>query len=282
MDGPQDQAASRRSFLRWAGSKKKLLPRLKRFWNPKYSRYVEPFAGSACLFFSISPKHAILGDNNSELINVYRALRDDPERMHRRLVAIPRDRQSYYRWRTKSPRTLDKESRALRFVYLNHNCFNGIYRTNQQGNFNVPYGSKLATYLSREEFVECAQALSKASFVSGDFSQTLIGVERGDFVYLDPPYAVSSRRIFREYGRRSFDVSDVERLSDELSRIDELGARFVVSYADCREARKLAAKWNSEKFLVRRHVAGFSDHRASSFEWMIHNIPTSELNIEAS
>lgn len=263
---------ARRSFLRWAGSKKKLIPRLEKFWDDGYSRYVEPFAGSACLFFSIAPNSAVLGDNNRELINVYRVLRDDPERIHRRLVAIPREKDAYYRWRSKDPRSLDAETRALRFVYLNHNCFNGIYRTNGEGNFNVPFGSKLSTYLSREDFVNCAQALGRAKFVAGDFENTLSKVERGDFVYMDPPYAVTSRRVFREYGNKIFDVDDVTRLSTQLDRIHRLGAKFVVSYADCREARALAARWNSEKFLVRRHIAGFSDHRARAFEWLIHNI----------
>jgi DNA adenine methylase len=264
----------RRSFLRWAGSKRKLVPRLEKFWDNSFTRYVEPFAGSACLFFSIAPERAVLGDNNDELINVYKKLRAVPERMHRRLVHISRDRDTYYRWRAKEPSELDEETRALRFIYLNHNCFNGIYRTNVNGQFNVPFGSKLATYLSRDEFLSCAEALANAELVSGDFQDTLSRVERGDFVYLDPPYAVTSRRVFRQYGKKPFHTDDVERLSIELQRIHKLGAHFVVSYADCREARTLAKDWNSQKVLVRRHIAGFSDHRTRSFEWMIYNLPT--------
>lgn len=260
-----------RSFLRWAGSKRKLIPKLERFWSEKYSRYVEPFAGSACLFFSLKPKMAILGDTNVELINTYLVLRENPERMHRRLVAIPRDKKTYYQWRAKSPMDLDRETRALRFVYLNHNCFNGIYRTNVKGQFNVPIGTKLASYLSRNDFARCASALASVKFVPGDFAETLSNVEKGDFVYLDPPYAVSSRRVFREYGIKPFGVEDIERLSVELNRLHKMGVDFVVSYADCREARKLAGQWNSEKFLVQRHIAGFSAHRTPSFEWMIYN-----------
>lgn len=270
----REKKPARRAFLRWAGSKKKLIPRLEQFWTPNYSRYVEPFAGSACLFFAVAPTSAVLGDNNRELINVYRVLRKDPERMHRRLIGIPREKDSYYRWRAKDPRKLDAETRALRFVYLNHNCFNGIYRTNVGGNFNVPFGSKLATYLSRQEFVGCSDALSGVKLVAGDFEDTLANVTRGDFVYLDPPYAVSSRRVFREYGRKPFATDDVERLGAELERIHKLGAHFVVSYADCKEARALARNWNSQKFLVQRHIAGFSDHRTRSFEWIIYNMPT--------
>lgn len=266
-----EERSSRRSFLRWAGSKKKLVPRLKKFWNEKFERYVEPFAGSACLFFALSPQAAILGDSNLELINVYEVLRESPDRMYRRLVRIPRDSASYYRWRAKDPLKLDPETRALRFVYLNHNCFNGIYRTNANGQFNVPFGTKLSTYLSREEFTGCANALKAAKFVSGDFQDTLKEVRRGDFVYLDPPYAVTSRRLFCQYGKRPFDINDVERLSGELDRLHKLGATFVVSYADCKQARMLARSWTSHKTLVQRHVAGFSKHRTRSFEWIISN-----------
>jgi DNA adenine methylase len=262
----------RRSFLRWAGSKRKLIPRLRKFWSETHSRYVEPFAGSACLFFALNPDNALLGDSNRDLINVYRVLRDEPDRIYRRLVGIPRNKKSYYRWRARNPRLLDAETRALRFVYLNHNCFNGIYRTNAKGQFNVPFGSKLSAYLSRDEFIGCAQALGKAKFVAGDFEDTLRQVAKGDFVYLDPPYAVTSRRLFKEYGSKTFDLDDVERLALQLRRINKLGASFVVSYADCREARALASEWRSEKVLVKRHIAGFSDHRASSYELIISNI----------
>src|SRR3990170_3809514 len=99
----QQLKPARRSFLRWAGSKRKLIPRLEKFWRSGYPRYVEPFAGSACLFFALGPEAAVLGDNNSDLINVYRVLRRAPERIYRRLIRIPRDRKSYYRWRSKDP-----------------------------------------------------------------------------------------------------------------------------------------------------------------------------------
>lgn len=216
-----------------------------------------------------------MGDSNAELINVYRELRKAPEEIHGRLTHIPRDRESFYRWRSKDPSSLDAQTRALRFIYLNHNCFNGIYRTNTSGEFNVPFGTKLARNLTRDEFLGCAQALSGVKLISGDFEKTLSEVKSGDFVYLDPPYAVTARRVFKQYGKKTFSVEDVGRLSTQLKRIDRLGADFVVSYADCREARDLALKWNSQKFSVRRHIAGFSVHRTYSYEWIISNLPIS-------
>ena len=268
-----DGASARegRPFLRWAGSKRKQIGRLKLYWSKKFLRYVEPFAGSACLFFALQPEKALLGDSNEELINVYRQLRKHPREIHHRLVHIPRERKAYLRWRAKDVTKLDAKTRALRFIYLNHNCFNGIYRTNNAGQFNVPFGSKLSRYLSRDEFFECSAALAQAEFSGGDFQKTLARVQFGDFVYLDPPYALKTRRLFCEYGEKPFSVDDIERLSEELERIDNIGATFVVSYADCPQSRELAKRWKSVKFLVRRHIAGFLDNRSSAFEWLITN-----------
>jgi DNA adenine methylase len=263
-------------FLRWAGSKRKLLSRLKGYWSPdRHKRYIEPFAGSACLFFELRPRAAILGDSNRELIDLYRAVKADPKPIFERLVRIPRNAETYYRWRAKNPRTEDRATRALRFLYLNRNCFNGIYRTNTDGGFNVPFGGKHGQpcgALARQDFMRAAKELKNARFVAGDFSRTLAVAEKGDFVYLDPPFAVSSRRVFTEYGEKIFDVTDVDRLARELRRLHKLGAEFLVSYADCTAARKLAQEWNASKLYVRRHIAGFTGDRRMASEWLITNL----------
>jgi DNA adenine methylase len=259
-------------FLRWAGSKRKQIDRLLNFWRGSHSGYVEPFAGSACLFFALGPKRAVLGDSNNELIEVFRVVRDAPDRLYRRLSRLTRDIDTYLRWRELNPKSLDRDTRALRFLYLNRNCFNGIYRTNAQGKFNVPMGSKLSAYFTHGELLQCSELLRHAKFVAGDFSKTLEHVQPGDLVYLDPPYAVTSRRIFREYGKKIFDTSDIARLSQALNGIQKKGADFVVSYADCKEARQLASNWNSARMPVRRHIAGFAKDRRNSYEWLISNM----------
>ncbi len=258
-------------ILRWAGSKRYLLEELALHSYPNFTRYVEPFAGSACLFFRLAPQSAILGDNNIELINLYRCVRKSPVRLHRRLVALTRDEATYLRWRGYDPQFLDPETRALRFLYLNRNCFNGIYRTNRAGQFNVPRGSRLAKTSKRSTFVECARSLRKVHLIPGDFETTLQHVARGDFVYLDPPFALTTRRVFNEYGQNTFSTDDVPRLTAQLRRISRLGARFLVSYADCPQARELAREWFSRKLLVRRNVSGFIEHRTKAFEWLISN-----------
>lgn len=260
-------------FLRWAGSKRKQLSRLAAFWSTGHSRYVEPFAGSACLFFELAPQAAVLGDKNRELIELYRVVQDEPKRLYDRLCRIRRNLKSYLCWRDLEPKQLDRETRALRFLYLNRNCFNGIYRTNSEGKFNVPMGKRPGAYFSEEELLRCSALLRRAKLISGDFSKTLENVQRGDFVYLDPPYAVTTRRIFREYGKVTFDIFDIPRFSEALWGIEEIGADFLVSYADCKESRVVAERWHSVRLPVRRNIAGFAGDRKMAYEWLISNRP---------
>jgi DNA adenine methylase len=271
--GATREAHRGRPFLRWAGSKRKQLSRLAPFWFPHHKRYVEPFAGSACLFFELGPKTAVLGDSNKELIEVYRIVRDEPERLYRRLCHIRRDLPSYLRWRSLKPESLDRETRALRLLYLNRNCFNGIFRTNSNGEFNVPIGTRLGKYPGKDDFIDCSKLLQNATLVAGDFAKTLALVKAGDFVYLDPPYAVVSRRIFKEYGKKIFDTSDIPRLSEALTEIVNRNADFLVSYADSTEARSLTGNWYSKRLPIRRHIAGFAGDRRKAYEWLISNRP---------
>ena len=265
--------AAAKPFLRWAGSKRKQIPRLRQFWRPDHIRYVEPFAGSACLFFDIQPDKAVLADKNAELIETYEVVRDYPEDVYDRVAALPRTKSTYYSQRSHSPANLTRVERAVRFIYLNRNCFNGIYRTNVRGAFNVPFATTGAgAYVMREEFVTAAELLARAKLRAWDFGRTLRYVGKGDFVYLDPPYAVESRRVFHEYGSRPFDRSDIARLAGHLEKIHQRGADFLVSYADCRESRQLARPWRFFRMRVRRHIAGFAGARRAAYELLITNV----------
>lgn len=138
-------------FLRWAGSKRKQLPILSRFWNAGFSRYVEPFMGSACLFFELQPKNAMLADINSDLIRTFLAVRDHPQAVANRLAKIPLGKRSYYFIRKQKLSDLDGVDAAARFIFLNRFCFNGLYRTNEAGRFNVPQPSRLVCCLPQRE-----------------------------------------------------------------------------------------------------------------------------------
>lgn len=260
------------AFLRWAGCKRKLLPQLSSHWSSKFTRYVEPFAGSSSLFFKLQPQDALLADKNADLIEVYEVLRDYPEELHARVSSMRKSKIRYYRLREQNPRRLSRLDRAVRFLYLNRYCFNGIYRTNRDGKFNVPYArSGTGGIPALEQFVACSRLLVTAQLRAWDFGTTLRNVGEGDFVYIDPPYAVQSRRVFVEYGPRWFSRQDLTRLAEHLKKIDRRGATFLVSYADCREARELSKGWHVMKLAVQRNIAGFQDDRRRAYELVISN-----------
>lgn len=260
-------------LLRWAGSKRKVVPILAGYWGTTQRRYIEPFAGSAALFFHLRPHRAVLSDINSGLIEAYEVIRERPDDLHEAVARIPQSRSQYYRLRSMRPERLTPFNRVVRFVYLNRLCFNGLYRTNAAGSFNVPYARSRAGFIPPVElFRQCAQALAAVHFRVCDFGTTLSSVRRGDFVYLDPPYTVGNRRVFAQYDRRAFTLRDLERLSTHLVALDRRGASFVLSYADCSEARRLFAKWPTRRIMVRRNVAGFSSARRIAAELVATNI----------
>lgn len=259
-------------ILRWAGSKRQVVTHLSSYWNSGYKRYVEPFAGSCSLFFTVQPQEALLADLNGELIGVYKVLRKHPKRLHRVVLALPKSRKFYNKLRERDPTKMPAFDRAVRFVYLNRFCFNGLYRTNRQGKFNVPYAPNgTGDFPSVEQFQACAMLLRGAELRAWDFGTTLRYVRKGDFVYIDPPYAVENRRIFCEYGPRPFTKSDLKRLGGHLKQIDARGAKFLVSYADCAEARAIFRGWDIHRLAVRRNIAGFSGARKKSYEVVVTN-----------
>src|SRR5258708_35663018 len=175
-------------FLRWAGSKRRLLPILQSFWTAKHKRYVEPFAGSACLFFAIKPPKAVLGDLNSELISTYIEVKYRITAVLNELKKLkPESKREYKRLRSADITTLTPPARAARFIYLNRYCFNGIYRTNLLGQFNVPYsGDRCGRVPKDEAFRKCSSRLRRALFINGDFENVLNHATAGDLVYMDP------------------------------------------------------------------------------------------------
>jgi DNA adenine methylase len=261
-------------FLRWAGSKRRLLPVLQTFWTKSHKRYVEPFAGSACLFFAIRPPKAILGDLNPELIATYIEVKYRIGDVLCELKKLPpADKGEYGRLRAVDISTLRPPARAARFIYLNRFCFNGIYRTNLLGNFNVPYsGVRCGNVPPDSLFEKCSNRLRRARFINGDFERVLKCAEKGDLVYMDPPFAVRGRRVFREYDPSTFTSEDIARLRGWMERLNAAKINFVLSYAESDEGDVLRRNFSCETVSVRRHIAGFAAHRALTKELLISNI----------
>lgn len=237
----------------------------------EYGRYIEPFAGSACLFFASRPRAAVLADNNQQLIHAFKMVRERPQEVWRKLSALPTDKSSYYGIRSLQDNRLGDVSRAVRFIYLNRLCFNGVYRTNRQGHFNVPPGRSTGAVPSIEVFIACSKLLKHARLLAADFETTLAEVTCGDFVYLDPPYLARGRKNYGEYGYGGFQENDLVRLAAVLKDIDARGARFVLSYADTSEARAMFRRWRVSGVRVRRNVSGYARGRRFTREVIVRN-----------
>ena len=230
--------------------------------------------GSAILYFSLYPEKALLSDINSELVQTFIAVRDHPRAVYNRITKLPVGRDAYYKIRNTDPTSLHTPDQAARFIYLNRFCFNGIYRTNLSGNFNVPYAaSKTGKIQDWPTFLRISKNLQNADIQCSDFEQILkTQITKGDFVYLDPPYAVANRRIFRQYGPQTFGLSDINRLNESLHHITKKGADFLVSYAVCTEALNAFSEWNIKRVSTQRNVAGFTRHRRKAVEILVSNM----------
>jgi DNA adenine methylase len=263
-------------LFRWAGSKRQVVETLARAWPGNQHRYVEPFAGSACLFFHLRPTAALLADINPELVTTYCVLADDPDGVHRVLETFgPASRDTYYVLRAQDPHRLSPTGRAARFVYLNRFCFNGLYRTDRTGRFNVPYGGAKSGSLPDQVTLRTyGIALRSAELRAADFDETIAEVQAGDFVYLDPPYAVATQwRRGRHYTEEAFAVDDVHRLIQALRSIADTGATFLLSYADSPEGHTIRDGWNWIPMTVRRSIAGSAFKRVHQQELLISNLP---------
>jgi DNA adenine methylase len=223
---------------------------------------VEPFAGSACLFFALKPRQAVLADINPDLMETYSAILQHPRLVARFTLRHRRTSAEYYRLRRCKPASLNPVERAARFLYLNRFCFNGVYRVNREGMFNVPRGSDTGGLPSEAWLYRSAIALRSAELRIDDFESTLQSTRADDFVYLDPPYSPRGRPAHGEYGYGTFREADLERFFDALARADSRGVKIMMSYADSKLVRLRLASWTRRRITVRRHVAGFAKHRA--------------------
>lgn len=263
------------TILRWAGSKKQIIPNLSLYWQKSgASRYVEPFAGSARLFFSINPQKALLADINQELITTYNQIKKDWSSVYSLVSSFPKNKKYFYELRSIQPDEISNLNfRAARFIYLNRFCFNGLYRTNSLGRFNVPFGTN-GSIPPEINFKTSSKLLKKVRLVSRDFEGTLKEVTRGDFVYMDPPFSVRNKNIFTDYDSSKFGLDDINRLKRWLAKLNKSGIPFLVSYLDSKEADMLAKGFYKNKVSVRRSIAGFTSNRRMAQEVLISNINT--------
>ena len=218
--------------LRWAGGKTwliKYLPQI--IGDVVFENYHEPFLGGASIFLSIKPqKQAFLSDLNEELIKTYIALRDTPYDVIRVLYTYSNDRDSYYKIRSEQPQ--DEITRAARFIYLNQTSYNGIYRVNLNGEYNVPYGFRKKEFLNEKSLLAVSKALQNATLKYGDFDIVRQNIGPNDLVFLDPPYTVShNNNGFIKYNQKIFSLEDQIRLNSLIQYIKRIGAYYILTNA---------------------------------------------------
>lgn len=232
---PIEESKRTQPFLKWAGGKRLLAEQIVELFPdlPETATYFEPFLGGGAVFFTLRPRSAVLGDLLPDLVETYCAVRDDVEDVIDKLRRHVYDEDEYYRIRSSRPRT--RGGRAARFIYLNKACFNGLYRVNRSGEFNVPFGrhgNSLVT-CDRAQLREASLALADASIVCGDFVTTLQTAKAGDLVYFDPPYITShTQNGFVEYNDQVFAWPDQRRLAEEAIELADTGVDVFISNAD--------------------------------------------------
>jgi DNA adenine methylase len=177
-------------FLKWAGGKTQLLPELRKHVPVQFNRYIEPMVGAGAMFFDLKPKDAILSDSNEELVNAYIIVRDQVNKLIDGLQHFVNEEKFYYQVREQKPSELSEIQRAARMIYLNKTCFNGLYRVNKAGQFNVPFGHRKNPKICDADNLHAAsKALAGVKIFLGDYLKMLGKYAKpGDFVFLDPPY----------------------------------------------------------------------------------------------
>jgi DNA adenine methylase len=264
-------------IVKWVGGKTKLLDDLERLAPRTYRRYFEPFLGGAALFFRMAPKAAFLSDVNADLIDCYRAVRGDVEgvirslRRHRALHSEAYFYQVREAWNAGRARTA--VDRAASFLYLNKTCYNGLWRVNSKGEFNVPAGRYTnPTIVDEDGLRTAALALGKASLESVPFERVLDQAQSGDFVYFDPPYyPLSETSAFTSYTANRFSGEDQARLADVFRQLDARGCAVMLSNSDTPFIRNLFRGFRIARVMCARAINSRADGRGAVAEVVVTN-----------
>ncbi|MFN8533581.1 MAG: DNA adenine methylase [Dehalococcoidia bacterium] len=261
-------------FVKWAGGKRQLLGQLFALRPARFERYFEPFLGGGALYFAIAPRWAFLGDLNGELVDAYLAVRDDVDAVMESLDRHEYQRDHYYRVRDQDPETLSLPERAARFVYLNKTGYNGLYRVNRHGRFNVPFGR----YRTPPRLYDPANLRGAAALLAGAtilhtrYQDTLAMAGPGDFVYLDPPYQpLTPSANFTRYTKYGFGRTDQECLAAEFRRLNNLGVSVLLSNSDTPLVRELYAGFDFTAVRATRLINSDRTGRAGVSELVVRN-----------
>jgi DNA adenine methylase len=249
-----------RPFLKWAGGKSRLIPQYSQHFPKQFTNYYEPFLGGGAVFFHLQPKSAVLTDINGELINAYCCVKDKVEKLIELLEVHHLEhnqcQKDYYYWVRSHSYKKDIE-RAARLIYLNKTCFNGLYRENSKGEFNVPMGRYKNPMICNADLLRSVSALLKPVTIEERHFDDVLNYANSqeDFVYFDPPYfPINDTSYFTSYSRDSFTKDDQVRLRDVFVTLASRGVKVLLSNSDCEFIRELYRGFKIKPILAARAI----------------------------
>lgn len=270
-------------ILKWVGGKRQLLADILPLINKNCSVYVEPFVGGGAVFFELQPQRAIINDYNAELMNVYEAVRDFPEELISILEEHNRQNTEEYFYdlraldRCPEYAAMSNVKKAARIIYLNKTCYNGLYRVNSAGQFNVPYGKYKNPNIVNADTIRAMSGYLKNPGITmkqGDYRETLKGLQKGAFVYFDPPYMpISTSSSFTGYTENGFSYEQQAALKNECDKLKEKGISFLQSNSDCEEIRELYKEYDIRTVQAKRSINSNADKRGEISEVLIYYVP---------
>ncbi|PGT81568.1 DNA adenine methylase [Bacillus sp. AFS040349] len=266
-------------FLKWAGGKRQLLPEIRKYVPKKIKTYYEPFIGAGAVLFDIQPKNAIINDVNVELVNVYNVIKNNVDELIEDLKKHENDSEYFYSIRDLDRKEEYKEltpiERASRVIYLNKTCFNGLFRVNSQGQFNVPFGKYKNPQIVNEIVVRAVHnylSSNNVSILNSDFEEVLATAKKGDFIYLDPPYdPVSDTSSFTGYSLDGFNKEDQRRLKYTFVELDKRGCNVLLSNSATEFIKELYEGFHIEIVSASRNINAKASGRGKIDEVLVRN-----------
>ena len=265
-------------FIKWAGGKKQLLGQIDKYLPKNFIRYLEPFVGGGALFFYLLPNRVILIDNNEGLINCYRVIQNKIGELINSLKKHKNEKNYFYKIRSidRIPEEFKKLSaveRASRTMFLNKCCFNGLYRVNSKGEFNVPFGKyENPKFCDEENLLAVNTVLKGVQIINGDFKECLELAEKDDFIYFDPPYQpISTTANFTSYTKENFNKEDQVRLFKVYEELDNRGCKVMLSNSYNEFILDLYKKYNLKTVYAKRAINSDASGRGQIKEVLIIN-----------
>lgn len=280
--GKKQKSALVQPFLKWAGGKRQLWPSIQKYIPPAFGTYYEPFVGAGAVLFSLQPERAVINDINPELMNCYRIIRDLSPYLIEDLKKHRNEEAYFYRIRGLDRKqrldALSAVERASRMIYLNKTCFNGLFRVNRSGQFNVPFGRYQKPEIINPEVITAVSKFlngHEVDMLNTDYRQALATARRGDFVYLDPPYdPVSLTASFTAYNPQRFGKSEQKELRNVFEELTLRGCLVMMSNASTAYIEALyGGDYNMVKVSANRNINCNGEGRKKIDEFLIMNYP---------